>query len=156
MPSSTPRAPPVVLDKLLMAKQAADLHTSRLSQLTVAEFLASEPLAPHLDLLRKTYGARRDAIVHALRELLPQLRFTPPAGGMFVWAEGPTDLDAKQLLSRAIEHGVAFVQGAPFFAVTPRHNTLRLSFVTVDEAAIRRGIERLAAAAGEVMAVAAR
>jgi 2-aminoadipate transaminase len=145
-------APPRVQDKLLMAKQAADLHTSRLSQLTVAEFLASEPLAPHLELLRATYRARRDAIVTALHEHVPELRIEVPAGGMFVWAEAPANIDAKELLDRAIEHGVAFVQGAPFFAGPPRRNTLRLSFVTVDETAIRIGIERLAAALRELAA----
>lgn len=142
-------APPPVLEKLLMAKQAADLHSSRLPQLTVAEFLETEPLAPHLELLRTTYRSRRDAIVAALRELLPELRIDVPAGGMFVWAEAPAGIDAKALLDRAIEHGVAFVQGAPFFAGPPRANTLRLSFVTVDEATLRIGIERLAAAMRE-------
>ena len=143
-------APPPVLDKLLMAKQAADLHTSRLAQMTVAEFLAAEPLQPHLDLLRATYRRRRDAIVTALRERLPEFRFVAPAGGMFVWVEAPATVDAQRLLARAIDHGVAFVQGAPFFAGPARTNTLRLSFVTVDEAAIRRGIDRLAAAAREL------
>jgi 2-aminoadipate transaminase len=139
-------APPEAMDKLLMAKQAADLHTSGLSQLTVAEFLASEPLAPHLELLRTTYRTRRDTIVAALREHLPQLRFTVPQGGMFVWAEAPDGVDTQRLLERAIERGVAFVQGAPFFAGTPKRNTLRLSFVTVAPEQIRAGIARLAQA----------
>ena len=143
-------APATVMDKLLMAKQAADLHTSRLTQMIVAEFLASEPLAPHLDLLRSTYRARRDAIVAALREKLPHWHLIVPEGGMFVWVEAPAHIDTKLLLDRAVEHGVAFVHGTPFYAGTPKRNTLRLSFVTVDAEAIREGIKRLAAAAAEM------
>jgi 2-aminoadipate transaminase len=145
-------APPKVMDKLVMAKQAADLHTSRLSQMMVAEFLAHEPLAPHLELLRSTYRTRRDAIVAALRERLPHWHVNPPEGGMFVWVETPVHIDTKVLLDRAVEHGVAFVHGAPFFAGTPKRNTLRLSFVTVDVEAIRSGINRLAAANAELEA----
>lgn len=143
-------APPVVLDKLLMAKQAADLHTSRLSQMIVAEFLATEPLAPHLKLLCDTYRARRDAILTALHRHLPHWHVVTPEGGMFVWVEAPAHVDSKRLLDRAVEHGVAFVHGAAFYAGEPKRNTLRLSFVTVDVSAIHKGIERLAAAAAEL------
>lgn len=145
-------APAMVMDKLLMAKQAADLHTSRLLQMIVAEFLDTEPLEPHLELLRSTYRTRRDAIVAALRVRLPNWHVIVPEGGMFVWIEAPAQVDSKVLLDRAVEHGVAFVHGAPFYAGTPKRNTLRLSFVTVDVEAIGLGVERLAAAAAELEA----
>jgi 2-aminoadipate transaminase len=65
---------------------------------------------------------------------------------MFFWLELPPGIDAEALLPRAIERGVAFVPGAPFFAGAPQANTLRLSFVTVSPEAIERGVRALAAA----------
>jgi len=69
---------------------------------------------------------------------------------MFFWVELPQDVDSEALLAKALERGVAFVPGAPFFAGTPRRNTMRLSFVTLDPASIERGVAAIAAALGEL------
>jgi DNA-binding transcriptional MocR family regulator len=90
-------------------------------------------------------------MVEALRtQLGERIDFVPPKGGLFVWARltgaGGACADGAQLAQRAIERGIAFVPGAPFFAETPDRSTLRLSFATVDEARIREGVGRLAQA----------
>jgi 2-aminoadipate transaminase len=80
----------------------------------------------------------------ALDRHLPQgCRYTVPAGGMFFWVELPGGLDAAALLPRAVDAGVAYVPGAPFYCAAPRLNTLRLSFVTVAPPAIEQGVALL-------------
>jgi len=72
------------------------------------------------------------------------VRWNKPEGGMFIWVTLPEHIDSMQLLDEAVQKGVAFVPGAPFYANEPERNTLRLSFVTVPPEKIRHGIEMLA------------
>ena len=144
-------APAAVLPKLLQAKQAADLHTPGFNQRVVHEVIKDGFLRQHVPTIRARYKAQRDAMQAALVAHLPQsgpraCHWNVPGGGMFFWVELPKDVDAEALLPRAVERGVAFVPGAPFFAGAPMKNTLRLSFVTVPPEAIERGIRALAAA----------
>jgi 2-aminoadipate transaminase len=144
-------APAEVMPKLLQAKQASDLHTPSLNQRLVHEVVKDGFLREHVPTIRKRYKAQRDAMQAALAAHLPQsgprgCRWQVPGGGMFFWLELPQDVDAEALLPRAVERGVAFVPGAPFFAGAARKNTLRLSFVTVAPEAIERGVRALAAA----------
>ncbi len=144
-------APAAVLPKLLQAKQAADLHTPGFNQRVVHEVIKDGFLRQHVPTIRARYKAQRDAMQAALVAHLPQsgpraCHWNVPGGGMFFWVELPKDVDAEALLPRAVERGVAFVPGAPFFAGAPMKNTLRLSFVTVAPEAIERGIRALAAA----------
>ena len=144
-------APPTVFAKLLQAKQAADLHTPGFNQRIVHEVIKDGFLREHVPTIRARYKAQRDAMQAALVAHLPQsgpraCRWTVPGGGMFFWIELPPNVDAEALLPRAVERGVAFVPGAPFFAGAAMKNTLRLSFVTVAPDAIERGIRALAAA----------
>ena len=92
----------------------------------------------------------REAIADALRivhaAMPPGCRWEVPGGGMFFWVELPEGVDATALLAQAVALGVAYVPGAAFFADRPRHNTLRLSFVSVAPPAIARGVELLAQA----------
>jgi 2-aminoadipate transaminase len=101
--------------------------------------------------IRARYRKQRDAMQAALAAHLPQsgsraCRWSVPGGGMFFWVELPAGIDAEALLPRAVERGVAFVPGAPFFAGSAKANTLRLSFVTVAPDVIERGVRALAAA----------
>ena len=101
--------------------------------------------------IRARYRVQRDAMAAALRAHLPSegelaCRWRMPGGGMFFWVELPESVDSEALLAKAIERGVAFVPGAPFFAGAPRRNTLRLTFVTHGVDAIERGVATLAAA----------
>ncbi len=93
------------------------------------------------------YRAQRDAMLAALERHMPAgARWNRPAGGMFLWLQLPSAMSAAELLPRAVERGVAFVPGTPFFANAPQANTLRLSFVTASEQQIEAGIAALALA----------
>ncbi len=138
-------APKALFGKLLQAKQAADLHTPGFNQRIAHEVLRSGLLATHLPQVRQRYKARRDAMRAALDRHMPAgCRWNVPAGGMFFWVELPAALDATALLPQAVQAGVAYVPGAPFFCHGGARNTLRLSFVTVPPERIDAGIAALA------------
>jgi 2-aminoadipate transaminase len=140
------RTDPSIRPAVVVAKQAADLHTSTLDQAAAAHYLSSGRLDANLARSRQEYGRRRDAMLAELPAVLPAgSRWTRPDGGMFIWATLPAHLDAAQVLLRAVERDVAFVPGAPFFAGTPQHQTLRLSFVTYRPEVIVEGMRRLRA-----------
>lgn len=143
-------APPRLLAKLLEAKQAADLHTPGLNQRIVYEALRGGLLATHLPALREHYRERRDAMQAALLQHLPPgCRWTRPQGGMFFWITLPEGIDAAALLAHAVQAGVAYVPGAPFYPTAARHNTMRLSFATVPPPRIEAGVAALASALGQ-------
>ncbi|PPK96183.1 2-aminoadipate transaminase [Kineococcus xinjiangensis] len=138
------RAPASVLPALVVAKQAADLHTSTIDQAAAAAYLAASDLDAHIARLRTAYGARRDAMVSALRDALPAgSSCSDPEGGMFCWVRLPGDVDTATLLKTALAHDVAFVPGAPFYAADPDHATLRLSFTSNPPNTIAEGVRRL-------------
>jgi 2-aminoadipate transaminase len=136
-----------VLPKLLQAKQAADLHSPGFNQRMVAEVLRDGFLERHVPTIRALYKAQRDAMLAALKREMRGLdvQWNSPDGGMFLWARLPAGMDAIALLPHAVEKGVAFVPGAPFYAGTPDARTLRLSFVTASVEQIDTGIALLAA-----------
>ena len=137
-------APQALFPKLLQAKQAADLHTPGFNQRLAYEVIRSGLLATHLPQVRARYKVQRDAMRAALdRHLPPGCRFSVPAGGMFFWVELPEGLDSVALLPQAVEAGMAFVPGAPFYCHAPRANTLRLSFVTLAPAQIEQAVAAL-------------
>jgi 2-aminoadipate transaminase len=138
-------APPAVFPKLLQAKQAADLHTAIFNQRIVHEVLKSGMLDAHVEAIRARYRAHRNAMAAALdRHMTGLAEWRQPVGGMFFWLELAHHLDATALLPKAVDAGVAYVPGAPFFAQSPRPDTLRLSFVTVAPERIETGVAALA------------
>lgn len=139
-------APAAIAPKLLQAKQAADLHSPGFNQRMVAEVMRDGFLQRHVPTIRALYRRQRDAMLAALEREMAGLGVTwnSPDGGMFLWARLPRGMDAAQLLPQAVERGVAFVPGAPFYAGTPDAATLRLSFVTATPAQIDQGIAALA------------
>ncbi len=144
-------APPALLAKATMCKQFSDAHTSTFAQATAAQYLAAGRMPGTLARVRQVYGARARAMGDALRrELGAAIDFVQPQGGLFVWARltgaGGALGDGNELARRAIERGVAFVPGAPFYCANPDVSTLRLSFATADEDRIREGVARLAQA----------
>jgi len=146
-------APPDLLGKATMCKQFSDAHTSTFAQATAAEYLQAGHMPATLARVRQVYGQRAGVMVDALRrELGDAIDFVAPQGGLFVWARltgaGGKLADGAALAQRAIEQGVAFVPGAPFFCANPDPSTLRLSFATVGEDKIREGVTRLAHALG--------
>jgi 2-aminoadipate transaminase len=140
-------APAHVLPKLLQAKQAADLHSPGFNQRMVAEVLKDGFLDRHVPGIRALYHAQRDAMLQALQRELHGLgvQWNTPAGGMFLWMRLPPGMDALTLLPKAVEKGVAFVPGAPFYANAADPRTLRLSFVTATAEQIATGVALLAA-----------
>jgi 2-aminoadipate transaminase len=140
------RTPPLLRPSLVVAKQAADLHSSTIDQAAAARWLAAVDLDAHIAGLRAEYGARRDALLAGLADALPPgSTHNHPDGGMFVWARLPDGWDAELLLRRALERDVAFVPGFPFFAGPPDRATLRLSFTAHPPAEIEEGLARLRA-----------
>ncbi|MEH6403977.1 MAG: PLP-dependent aminotransferase family protein [Sneathiella sp.] len=139
-------APAAILDKLVLLKQANDLHTSTLNQI-VAHELVCDGLDAHVQILRDVYGARRDAMLDALRQYLPNTaQHSTPTGGMFVWVTLPVGMDARILLEKALaEEKLAFVPGGAFYAMGDGENTLRLSFSTCSPEDIHDGMRRLSA-----------
>jgi len=149
-------APKAVYPKLLQAKQAADLHSPGFNQRIVAEVMKDGFLERHVPTIRTLYKSQRDAMLHALAQHFPDagsrpdqsLTWNTPAGGMFLWARLPKGMSAVDLLPFAVEQGVAFVPGAPFYADHGDARTLRLSFVTPSVDEIHHGVAALARALG--------
>jgi 2-aminoadipate transaminase len=140
------RTPAALRPSLVVAKQAADLHSSTIDQAAAARWLAAVDLDAHIAGLRAEYGARRDALLAGLADALPPgSTHNRPDGGMFVWARLPDGWDSEELLRRALERDVAFVPGFPFFAGPPDRATLRFSFTTHSPEEIAEGLVRLRA-----------
>ncbi|SLN21693.1 2-aminoadipate transaminase [Falsiruegeria litorea R37] len=135
-----------VIAKLVLMKQAADLHSPTINQLAI-HGVAEACFDRHVSNLRAAYSARRDAMLAALADHMPEgVEWTKPEGGMFVWITLPKGMDGAALLDRAIrEERVAFVPGGAFFADGSGINTIRLSFSNSGEAAIVEGVSRLGA-----------
>jgi len=141
-------APAELLGKATMCKQFSDAHTSTFAQATAAQYLKVGRMPATLANVRKVYAERAQAMGDALRkELGDAIEFVQPQGGLFVWARltgaGGKVADGNVLAKRAIEKGVAFVPGTPFFCANPDHATFRLSFATADVDKIREGVARL-------------
>ncbi len=141
-------APPPVLEKINLGKQAADLCTSTLSQLMVQAYFDESRWRDYVESLTEVYRARRDTMLDALAEHFPrQAEWTRPAGGLFIWATLPDFIDTTDLLARALRDNVAFVPGEAAFLDGRGRNAMRLNFSGSDEDAIREGVRRI----GEVV-----
>jgi len=144
-------APDELLAKAVMCKQFSDANSSTFAQATAAQYLKAGRMAANLERARAVYAERARTLCQGLREQLGDaIEFVAPQGGLFVWARltgaGGKVADAAEFSRRAIEAGVAFVPGAPFYCEQPDASTLRLSFATSDLDKIRDGVARLAAA----------
>jgi DNA-binding transcriptional MocR family regulator len=140
-------APEPVRDRLVLAKEAANLCSSPFTQLIAVEYLGSPHLPEDLDLIRKTYRERRDAMLDALdSHFPPQARTRPPEGGLFLWVTLPPPIDTKTMLARALEAGAAYVPGQGFYPVKRdgRH-AMRLNFSYPSISEIEEGMRRLGA-----------
>lgn len=140
-------ASPELLQPLRALKQAADLHTCRISQWQVLQWLGSARYHQHLDEIRDFYRERRDGFAAALTRHFSDLaEWQVPQGGLFFWLRLKTPLDTRTLLDAALAQDVAFMPGEPFFADPDRHHgLLRLNFSHVRPERLDTGLERLAA-----------
>jgi 2-aminoadipate transaminase len=146
-------APPEVIGKLVQAKQGADLHTATFNQVVAYEVSRGGFLDRHIHTIRDVYGARRDLMLAAMeRDFPPEVNWTRPQGGLFLWGTLPTYMDAKDLLTSCLERKVAFVPGEPFHATGGGKNTMRINFSNATHEEIQLGIRRLGTAISEKLA----
>ncbi len=145
-----------VVRKLVLIKQAADLHSSTINQIAIAH-VAARYFHEQVAKIRAAYSGRRNAMLAALDRYMPAgTVWTRPEGGMFIWVTLPDGMDGAALLARSVEtEKVAFVPGQAFFADRSGTNTIRLSFSCADEAMIDEGIKRLGRLIGGAIAAAA-
>jgi 2-aminoadipate transaminase len=137
-------APEPVMNKLIVAKQAADLHTSYFLQCMVYQYLMDNDIEKHIVKIRDCYGRQCRAMIDSIREFFPpSVTHTRPEGGMFLWASLPEHMSARALVKIAMKDKVIFVPGDTFFVNKKGSNTMRLNFSCADEAMIHTGIERL-------------
>ncbi len=137
-------APSEIFSRLLILKQASDLHTSMFDQNVAYAYLTQNDQKTHLETIRHAYGDRFAFMDARLREEMPKgYEWTKPEGGMFLWVTGPAELDSADLLRRAVKNNVAFVPGRDFFAGEGGRNHMRLNFSNSTPERIREGIRRL-------------
>jgi 2-aminoadipate transaminase len=142
-------APPPVMEKVVLGKQASDLCTSTLTQYFVREYFREGRWRDYVSDVTEIYRGRRDAMLDALeRHFPPQASWTHPQGGLFVWATLPDYIDTGDLLAKALRRNVAFVPGVAAFTDGRGSSSMRLNFSGVGEQEIREGIARI----GEVVA----
>jgi len=138
-------AHPHLIRKMEIAKQSIDLCTNMLGQVIAWKYVEDGHLDRHIPEIVKFYKPRRDAMLEALEEYMPEgIRWTKPDGGMFVWVTLPEGIDTKLMMEKAVAKGVAYVPGEAFFAHREVKNAMRLNFTYVPEEKIREGIKRLA------------
>ena len=138
-------AEPEMYQKLVIAKQATDLHTNTVTQRAAHHYLTHHSADEHIAKIRAVYGERCRVMLESLENYFPpHLRWTKPEGGMFLWVELPTHVRAEEVLAEAIAEKIAFVPGAPFFANEKQHNFMRLNFSNQVPEKIEEGLKRLA------------
>ncbi|WP_310599274.1 PLP-dependent aminotransferase family protein [Desulfobulbus sp.] len=139
-------ARPQIMEKVIVAKQAADLHTDYLAQRILHRFLRDNDIDAHIATIVRQYGKQKEAMVDAIKKFFPDgVQSTNPDGGMFLWVALPEGLSSMRLFEAAIAQKVAFVPGTPFYVDRKDTNTLRLNFSCSDEPTIAEGIRRLGA-----------
>jgi 2-aminoadipate transaminase len=140
-------APDALMDKLIVAKQAADLNSPFFTQAIVYQHLQDNDIEKHIEKIRTVYGNQAKAMLSAIAEYFPSsVSYTRPQGGMFLWVSLPEKLSSRDLLELAVKDKVIFVPGDTFYVRDHRFNSMRLNFSCVDEATIRDGIQRMSRA----------
>lgn len=145
-------SPPAFFEKYVMCKQGADLHTSTISQAQLVHYFKLFDLDENLAKVRETYRRRREVMLASLETEMPAgVRFTRPEGGLFIWVEMPEGINARDVLLRCLQAGVAFVPGGAFFPNGGHENTMRLNFSNMPEPRIQEGIRRLGTVLREML-----
>ncbi len=137
-------APHAIREKLVLASEAAILCPSNASQLAISTYLDHYDWFGQIKKFREQYRERRDAMVEALEEHLPEASWNVPAGGFYTWVGLPEGLDSKSMLPRAVTARVAYVPGTAFYYDGRGADHMRLSFCYPTPERIREGVMRLA------------
>lgn len=140
--------PEALMKRFVQAKQGADLHTGTLVQYVANDICQRGILKQHVKMLREVYRERRDTMLDALSELWPTMcTWTRPEGGLFLWAQVPEQIDARDFLHRALEEDVAYVPGVHFYPNEDGgFNAMRLNFSYSSSETIVEGIRRMGVA----------
>jgi 2-aminoadipate transaminase len=136
-------APHAIREKLILANEAAVLSPSSFTQMIISEYLSTADWKGQIDTFRGVYRERRDAMLLALNDYLPDLSWTVPNGGFYVWLTLPENMDSKSMLPRAVKELVAYTPGTAFYANGGGRNKMRLAFCYPTPEFIREGIRRL-------------
>jgi len=136
-------APHAIREKLILENEAAILSPSSFAQYTISEYLAGADWRGQIDAFRGVYRERRDAMLGALDDYLPDLAWTRPDGGFYVWLTLPEHLDSRAMLPRAVKELVAYTPGTAFYADGDGRSHMRLSFCYPTPEFIREGVRRL-------------
>jgi 2-aminoadipate transaminase len=145
-------APAPLMDKLVTAKQGTDLHSNYVSQLIIHRYLQDNDLDAHIATIRAAYKQQRETMIGMIEECFPpEVAYTLPEGGMFLWISLPPQLSAMDLFEIAAKENVVFVPGAPFHVDGTGQNTMRLSFSNTPPEQIEQGMARLATAVKQMM-----
>jgi len=137
-------APKPIMEKLIVAKQAADLHTCHFTQSIIYQYLKDNDIEQHISKIKDAYGKQCRAMLKAIKDYFPEgVTHSTPEGGMFLWAELPEGKTSLDLFHLAVKENVIFVPGDPFYIGKKNTRTMRLNFSCVDEATINAGIRRL-------------
>ncbi|MHC4168575.1 MAG: aminotransferase-like domain-containing protein [Planctomycetota bacterium] len=146
-------APEDVMEKVIVAKQASDLHSNYLSQRIVYQYLCDHDIDEHIVRVREIYRNQRDLMVSSIEKHFPEeVEFTRPEGGMFLWVTLPEGVSSLRLFDLAGGENVAFVPGSAFYVDDGGKNTLRLNFSNSNGDEIEEGIKRLAKVIKELLA----
>lgn len=145
-------ANPEIYEKLIIAKQGADLHSNYFSQKIIYEFLSSEDIDIHIQKIKDEYALQRKTMVDCAKLYFPkEFRITLPEGGMFLWIDVPEQVDVMKLFNYAIEEKVAFVPGNPFFIEGEKVTGFRLNFSNSTSLEVEEGMKRLKKALDRVI-----
>ncbi|TFD14431.1 PLP-dependent aminotransferase family protein [Cryobacterium sp. TMT1-2-2] len=137
-------APHAIREKLVLANEAAVLSPSSFTQMVISEYLSTADWKGQINTFRGVYHERKNAMLAALEEHLPDLTWTNPTGGFYVWVTLPEQLDSKAMLPRAVKELVAYTPGTAFYADGDGRQNMRLAFCYPTPESIRVGIRRLA------------
>ncbi len=142
---------PLLLRKMVIAKQSVDVHSPLLTQAIIDAYLRKGLMPAHLERICADYKAQRDAMLDGFRHFPEGTAHTLPDGGLFIWAELPEGADGMKVFNKAVENNVAFVPGTHFYPNGGHMNTLRLNFSMSDIPTIQAGMERLGNTIKEVI-----
>ena len=133
-----------LLKYISVAKEAGDLHTNIFSQYVIWDYVKNHDLDQHIAKIRTLYRQQAQAMMDAMEQYFPpEVKYTRPEGGMFLWATLPEGVSAMSLFPKALEKKVAFVPGDPFYTDMKNLRTMRLNYTNADCETIREGIRRL-------------
>lgn len=136
-------APHAVREKLVIASEASILCPSMIAQMSISSYLSEWDWLGQVKKFREVYRERRDAMIGALEEHLPEASWTVPQGGFYTWVTLPDGLDAQTMLPRAVTELVAYVPGTAFFSDGGGGANMRLSFCYPTPERIKEGVRRL-------------